>query len=91
MPNCFQLIKIGEDEPTPFAEIDDKLWLEFEGSIPEPHDQWYRYWFDTIGLELSMGRSWTQIKQDLSSNSKMGPIVDYLSKHYTARSWYERK
>ena len=91
MPNCFSLTKIGEEKPANLMEVDTELWNHFEGGEPEGNTKWYRYWHDTIGLELAMGRSFKEIREGLASNSKMGPVVDYLAEHYSARAWAERK
>jgi uncharacterized protein YcfL len=91
MPNCFQLTKIGEQEPTVLQIVDDELWLEFTGKVPVPNVRWYRYWYDTIGLELAMGRSFKQILISLKAQSKLAPIIEYLEKHYIIRCWYEHK
>ncbi len=89
MPNCFQLIKKGEEEPTVLQTIDDDLWNLFENSVPDPNTQWYRNWYNTIGLMLSVGRSFEEIRMELSD--EMGPIISYLSENYTIRCWFEHK
>lgn len=91
MPNCFSLTKIDEEEPTKLQEVDDDLWLKFTGSVPEPNEEWFRGWYDCVGLDLALGRTFTEIKAGYSVNSRMGPVVEYIEKHYTARCWYEHK
>lgn len=88
MPNCFQLTRKGSDEATKLQEIDNELWLEFNGSIPEPNDKWYMNWYNTVGLMLACGKTFEQIKEELSED--IGPVVDFLNHNYTARSWAER-
>jgi hypothetical protein len=91
MPNCFQLTKIGEEEPSTLVEIDNALWLKFEGSVPEPNDYWFRGWYDSVGFELALGRTFTEIRAQWSVNSRITPVVEYLEKHYTVRCWAEKK
>jgi hypothetical protein len=89
MPNCFQLYKKGEEEPTVLQNIDDELWLKFTGSVPEPNKQWYSNWYGSVGLMLSCGQSFQEIKETLSVS--MGPVIDYLNENYTQHAWYEHK
>jgi hypothetical protein len=91
MPNCFSLTKIGEEEPTNLLNVDTELWCHFEGKEPDGNTKWYRYWHETVGLELAMGRSFEEIKEALPENTKMLPLVEYLEKNYTVRAWYEHK
>ena len=94
MPNCFQLIKKGEEEPTNLQTIDDEIWLKFYGSIPEPNLHWYCGWYDCIGLRLAMGKCFKDIQKEFSVGNwteKIKNVLDHLQEHYTARSWYEHK
>jgi hypothetical protein len=91
MPNCFQLTKIGEEVATTLQEVDNELWLKFVGSIPKPNDHWYCGWYDSVGFDLACGNSFDVIKASYSVNSRIVPVIEYLKKYYTARSWYEHK
>ena len=91
MPNCFSLTKRGEDKAMLLQKVDAALWEHFEGGEPEGNSQWYRYWYNTIGLDLAMGRTWEQIREALPENSKMFVVVDYLKEHYVSDAWYEQK
>jgi hypothetical protein len=88
MPNCFNLTKIGEQEPTVLQKIDNELWLEFWGSIPEPNDFWYQNWYNIIGMLLACGRSFTEIKEILCG--EMRPVIEYLAANYTSCAWAHR-
>jgi hypothetical protein len=89
MPNCFQLYKKGEEEPSILQDVDNDLWLKFEGSIPEPNDKWYQNWYNTVGLLLAMGESFDQIKENASI--EMYVVVSYLERIYTHSAWYSHK
>lgn len=95
MPNCFQLCKIGGDgHAIPLQEIDTELWIHFEGAEPEENDKWYCGWYDTIGLDLAMGKAFHQIKENAikwNRTEKFIAVIDYLAEHYAARSWWEPK
>ena len=88
MPNCFQLYRKGEAEPTVLQNIDNELWLKFTGSIPKQNDTWYFNWYSSIGLMLSCGKDFNDIREILSR--EMEPIIDYLDCNYTSQAWYER-
>jgi hypothetical protein len=89
MPNCFQLYRKGEAEPSILQDIDNELWLKFGGAIPEPNDHWFMGWHDSIGLMLACGNSFEKIKATLSKEIR--PIVEYLENNYTPAAWYEHK
>jgi hypothetical protein len=88
MPNCFQLIKISDLEPAVLQDIDNELWLKFAGSIPEPNDKWYLNWYNTVGVMLSCGRTFREIKKELSE--EMAPVINYLGQNYLSRAWAYR-
>lgn len=90
MPNCFQLIKIGEQEPSILQEIDRDLWNHFEGNVPEPDNKWYLNWYNTIGFSLSCGNSWEEIRE-LCLTDRIKAVVDYLAANYRSCSFYSPK
>jgi len=89
MPNCFQLTKKGESEPSKLEEIDNELWLKFEGSIPEPNDRWWANWYNIVGLPLACGKSFNEIA--LEAEGELLEAINYLDKNYEVRSWYSHR
>lgn len=90
MPNCFQLTKIGEEEPTTLQNIDNDLWNLFGGGVPEPNDKWFMNWHGTIGLSLACGQGWDEIRSYCLTD-RARAVVDYLKENYTSSSWYSPK
>ena len=90
MPNCFQLYKKGESEPTILQKIDDDLWNHFEGAVPEPNDKWYLDWYNTVGLSLACGMGWEGIRE-LCLTDRAKEVVDYLAERYETSAWYSPK
>jgi len=106
MPNCVQLIRKGETEPTKLAQIDDEICAHFK---VEPHPtRWYAGWFDYIGFCLSLGQSFEKIEKNIVEEvemvrtaeeisdtqaqwKRMLEILVWLEARFTARAWYETK
>ena len=88
MPNCFQLTRKKHSSPEILQQVDRELWEHFTGSIPEPDDHWYFNWYGTIGLMLSCGKTFAELKDRYSET--MLPIVEYLEEHFEVRCWAER-
>ena len=100
MPNCFSLTrKTNKDAgPVPLQQIDDEMRRHFK----EPSDpgQWLWSWYTTVGLALSLGRSFTDIIQECQSNMGEYPedvryyrrklsIAEYLNDHFVSDAWTE--
>ena len=90
MPNCFQLTRKGEKEPRKLQEIDNELWVHFEGAVPETNDKWYYNWYNTVGLLLSCGKRFEEIF-DVGFCDRLSEVILYLDEYYTSDSWYEMK
>ncbi len=89
MPNCFQLLRDGA--AVPLSEIDEEMCRH----LGEPCDpnRYFREWYDLIGYDLAMGRSFEQIETIYASpewaESGLLPVVQWLRANFTPRSWYE--
>ena len=90
MPNCFQLTKIGEQEPTTLQDIDNDLWNLFGGGVPEPNDKWYLNWYGTVGFDLANGQNWDDILKNCKTDNQKA-VVNYLKENYTSSAWYSPK
>lgn len=98
MPNCFQLTKKGEQEATPLNTIDRELCALLG---VEEHPKLYAgHWFDHIGFKLALGKTFEQIKADITHDMAlhhedrkyyrdMLKMAEYLDEHYTANAWVE--
>ena len=95
MPVCFQLLDKTSNEPAILAKVDDALREAF-GEPPDTNAWLYR-WYDRIGPQLAMGRSFDEVKTiciegaaEFASWKPLPAVVDWLEARYEARSWYER-
>jgi hypothetical protein len=94
MPSCFQLRVKGEKQPSTFVSIDDRI-CEMFGVTPDPKS-YFAGWYDSIGLRLAIGRSFTEIieefaKVDADWARQHHKIAVWLNEHYTSDAWYEFK
>lgn len=87
MPNCFQLWRDGA--AVPLGVIDDEMREHFYAP-PDP-DRFYESWYDAIGYQLAMGRTFAQAREDLADYPQLVEIADWLEARFTVRSWYETK
>jgi len=100
MPNCFSLTRKSDKDagPVSLQQIDDEMRRHFK----EPSDpgHWLWSWYNTIGLALSLGRSFTDIIQECQSNMTEYPedigyykrklsIAEYLHQHFVSDAWAE--
>ena len=90
MPNCFQLLRNGE--AVSLTEIDKEMCLYFEE--PCDPDRYFREWYNCIGFDLAMGRSFEEIRTIYAGAEWMDagllPIAEWLAANFTPRSWYAR-
>lgn len=98
MPNCFQLTKKGDNEPSTLNSIDEAICIHLGVEV---HPQVYcAGWYDYIGFALAMGKDWAQIRQRLADTVRefpdegttewaavMGKILQFLEDNYTADAW----
>lgn len=87
MPNCFQLLRDGV--AVPLVQIDEEMCRHF-GATCHPI-RYYESWYDAIGYELAMGRSFEQIKVTLVEYPQLVEIINWLEQRYTVNAWHERK
>ncbi len=89
MPNCFQLLR--GDEAVPLITVDEEMCAHF-GEPCDP-DRYFRGWYDCIGFDLAMGRSFDAIKAIYAGpdwvDSGLLPVAEWLAANFTSRSWYE--
>jgi len=100
MPNCFSLTKKTDKNagPVSLQQVDDEMRRHFK----EPSDpgHWLWSWYNTIGLALSLGRSFTDIIHECQSNMSEYPedvgyykrklsIAEYLNDHFVSDAWAE--
>jgi hypothetical protein len=89
MPSCFQLIKKGSKEPSIIHDVDEELYNHFGMEInPE---EWYRDWYNSIGVGLALGHSFSKLRTIYSEFPELIKVVDYLEENYLVDAWYEYK
>ena len=90
MPNYFQLKSIETGEPKNFVELDHEMCEHF-GIKPDP-DHWLMDWYNFIGLALSMGKTFDEIRAYVyKDETPMLDIIDYIEQRYVPEAWYESK
>ncbi len=62
MPNCFQLTRKGEREPTALQAINAELCAAFNEPC-NPVD-WFHGWYNYIGFCLAMGKTFEWLKAE---------------------------
>jgi len=88
MAVCFQLLDKTTQEPTPLAQIDDRI-CEHLGV--ESHPKMYHAgWYDTIGFCLACGDSFDKIRTTFEHDDEYQKIINFLDEHYTPKSWCGR-
>jgi hypothetical protein len=58
MPNCFQLYKRGEQEPSVLQKVDEAMCKHFDTFCDPKH--WHHNWYNIIGFGYAMGQSYVQ-------------------------------
>ena len=86
MPNCFQLLRGGI--AVPLNEVDEEMCRHF--GAPCHPDDYYEFWYDTIGFGLASGRSFDEIRSTFSDFPKVVEAANWIEANFTARSWYEQ-
>jgi hypothetical protein len=98
MANSFSLTRrIDLDNgPVSLRQVDEEICAHFK-IVPHPKD-YYHAWFDTIGFELTTGRSFTDIIRRCQEDMKAYPenykyykrkldIAEYLDKNFISDRW----
>lgn len=85
MPNCFTLTRKGENKPSNFQDIDEAMCKAF--NAPVHPDNWYRNWYNTIGMGLAMGNSWDKLREIFDDQVD---LIDWVELNYTVDTWHER-
>ncbi len=94
MPNCFQLRKKGEKEPSTFQDIDEEICKHL-GVTPDPV-KYHCGWYDLIGWRLAIGNEFPAIIKEFKGEPedpyyvKLTKIAEWLNEHYTSSAWAER-
>lgn len=93
MPNNFQLIPKGKDEPASLSKVDEELCELLDEEVDPKY--YVRGWFDIIGFRIAMGKELgsdelRESVEDLDSEDMM-KCLNYLEEHYTSKAWYSHK
>jgi hypothetical protein len=99
MPNCFCLYRVSDTErkPVPLSLIDDEICRHF--GVVSDKIRYHAAWYDIIGFELAMGKSFSQIREGFEKEVETSQyadeyrhlieICDYLSSNFTPGAWAE--
>jgi len=72
-------------KPVEFNIID--CWMCDWLGVKEDPDNWYKGWYDTIGLSLACGKDWRWCRDNFEN---MDDVIDYLETHFDVSSWAGR-
>lgn len=88
MPVCFQLIRKSDPKAGPVAlqKIDEEICAHL--GVPVDPVQWVNNWYNTIGLGLALGHSFTRIKE-IYANPQLSVVCDFLEANFTTDAWRE--
>ena len=78
-----QLISKHTNEPEKFSTIDDKMCAHF--NTPPDAVKYYFNWYNVIGLALSMGLTFDELRNELP---EFLAIIDFLDANYTVKAWH---
>jgi len=96
MPNCFNLTRIGESEPTKLQTIDDMMRAHF--GAPADPVKWYLGWYNSVGFALAVGKRFSEIKKiyrDYVAEShepadeQMVKVIEWLEENFESNAWAE--
>jgi hypothetical protein len=98
MANSFSLTRRSDLNagPVSLRQVDDEICAYFN-VVPQPKD-YYHAWFDTIGFELTTGRSFADVIRRCHEDIEAYPesykyyerkleIAEYLDKHFISHRW----
>lgn len=80
--NCFQLISKNTNQPANLPTVDNEMCEYF--NVPPHETEYYRAWYDIIGLAFATGRTFDETRALIPEYSD---ILDYLEPRYTIRCW----
>jgi hypothetical protein len=81
----FWLYDVKTKEAESLQVVDDKMRVHF--GAPPNDREWYRSWYDSIGLFIALGNTKEQILADWPDKAD---IVEWLYANYTAEGWIGR-
>lgn len=98
MPNCFQLIRKSDGKPELLTKIDELICAHL--NRPVHPTQYVESWFDIIGYDCAMGRSFEQIREkyrkmieeenyDKEFWERQIGITEFLETQFTPDAWYQ--
>lgn len=88
MPNCYTLCpKDNPQERAILQEVDDKMREHFGADSDK--ENWYLNWHNTVGLCLSLGKNWNEVRESFEPDSPLHPVIDWLEENYIPNSWYQ--
>lgn len=94
MPAYFKLIDKETGEVANAQRLDNRMWRELGNSEPHPK-RWYGDWYDLIGLDLALGKSFEEVRQRLMESEWTGArtldALDFIAERYDVDSGHMSK
>lgn len=91
MPNCFTLTRKSDVQagPVTLSVIDEEMCAYF--GEPVHSEYWCRGWYNSIGLLLSLGKNWDEIREiyEEPDFQHLIPVIDFLEANFTTDAWYQ--
>lgn len=87
MPNCFTLTPKGSRERANLSDVDNAMREHFK--VPPDPEHWFCDWYPVIGLLLSLGKSFEDIRKAFNDSESTHMICDWLEANYTVEAWWE--
>lgn len=90
MPNCFRLLRGGV--AVPIVDVDAEMCRYFSADC-DPN-RWFRGWYDFVGFDLAMGKSFDEIRASYREDPYLIyliEVVDWVEANFTVDSWYETR
>lgn len=89
MPNCFELIRKGETEPSTLISVDIAICEHLD--MPVDPKRYADSWYDIIGLGLACGKTLAEIAAIEADYPTTVKICDFLAENYTVNTFYSSK
>jgi hypothetical protein len=86
MAQYFQLFDKNTGEAKRFLDVDEEICNHM--GIKADDIKWAHQWYDIIGLFLSCGKNWDEIR--IAVDGELKEIVDFMEDNYRAECWSGR-
>lgn len=85
MPTQVDLISKSTGEKVNWSDIDDQMRTDF--GVEQNEAEWFRNWYNRVGLPLACGRDWVWLKTIYSEDEEILPVLDWLEERFTVEAY----